>query len=126
MIHAGDIGSPQIIARLTAIAPLTAVRGNCDRDVALADLPRVADVDLAGTGVVVCHRLEELLGIRDPISDGTGLVVFGHTHVPSVEIRSGVVFLNPGSASAGRGGTGRSMAVVSLDPGGPEVRFVGL
>ena len=100
IIHAGDVGEPEIIDRLRDLAPTYVVRGNVDRGKWAADLPRSAIVAIGKLRLFVLHQIAELT--LDPAAAGHAAVVFGHSHVPSVETRDGVLFLNPGSAGPRR------------------------
>jgi uncharacterized protein len=100
IIHAGDIGSPEVLERLGQIAPVRAVRGNNDRDEWARALPLT---DMVDTGA---HRLYLLHDIADldvqPAGAGIAAVVTGHSHKAAVAVRDGVLYLNPGSAGPRR------------------------
>lgn len=100
IIHAGDIGGVALMEALSAVAPVTAVRGNNDRGEAFADLPPTATIELSGVRVHVLHDLKELA--IDPRAQGVHVVVSGHSHKPLVEEREGVLYVNPGSAGRRR------------------------
>lgn len=124
ILHAGDLGAPDVLVELETIAPVTAVRGNVDVGGWAARLPEIADVTIHGTAVRVSHRRASALGT--PLPDGCALVVFGHTHAPLVTAEHGMLFLNPGSAASGRSGSDRSVALVRLGGRSPEVRIIAL
>ena len=100
IIHAGDIGAPEVLAALGEIAPVTAVRGNNDRAAWARAIPLTQVVDAGGVLVYVIHDVGEL--DVDPIAGGFGVVVAGHSHQPRNELRDGVLWFNPGSAGARR------------------------
>jgi putative phosphoesterase len=100
IIHGGDIGDPEILAQLSAIAPLTAVRGNNDKGAWAEALPETELVRLGDALVYVLHDLA-LLDI-EPRAAGVGTVVSGHSHRPHIERREGVLYVNPGSAGPRR------------------------
>jgi putative phosphoesterase len=100
IIHAGDIGGPEVIAALREIAPITAIRGNIDRGKWAAEYPDTALVKLGGRSIYVVHNLKEL-GI-DPAATGIDVVISGHSHQPKIEAVGGVLYLNPGSAGPRR------------------------
>ena len=100
IIHAGDVGDPQILARLRAIAPTYAVRGNVDTSPWANALPLTEVVDVGGLQIYVIHNLSDL--DIDPKAAGFAAVVSGHTHRPHTEIRNDVLYLNPGSAGPRR------------------------
>lgn len=100
IIHAGDIGRPEVIAELRTIAPTTAIRGNIDRGAWAAAYPDTARVTLAGRSIYVLHNLKEL--DLDPAAAGLDVVVSGHSHRPKIETVDGVLYLNPGSAGPRR------------------------
>jgi putative phosphoesterase len=99
-VHAGDVGNPEILERLQAIAPVFAVRGNVDRGSWAVALPETQVVPVEEVQLYVLHDLNELE--IDPIAAGFQAVISGHTHQPFVEERSGVLYLNPGSAGPRR------------------------
>ena len=100
IIHAGDIGSEQILEKLAEIAPLTVVRGNVDRAAWAKKIP-VANVLAVGrVSIYVLHNLREL--DLKPEASGFAAVVSGHSHVPTQEVRNGVLYFNPGSAGPRR------------------------
>jgi putative phosphoesterase len=118
IIHAGDIGRPDVISELRKIAPVTAIRGNIDRDQWAAGYPRTALVKLAGRFFYVLHNVAEL--DLDPSAAGIDVVVSGHSHQPKIETVGGVVYLNPGSAGPRR--FSLPIALATLDLGGKEIR----
>jgi uncharacterized protein len=101
IVHAGDIGRPEILDRLRALAPLTVVRGNNDAADWAASLPHAQALTLAGVSLFVLHDLKELP--LHPAPAGTQVVVCGHSHRPAVTRRpDGVLVVNPGSAGPRR------------------------
>jgi putative phosphoesterase len=100
IIHAGDVGAPDVLASLSAIAPITAVRGNNDKGPWAGRLPATAVFDAQGVSIYVLHDVKEL--DLDPAAAGFAVVVAGHSHQPSQEMRGGVLFFNPGSAGPRR------------------------
>jgi putative phosphoesterase len=100
IVHGGDIGSLRILEDLAALAPLTAVRGNNDRDEWARHLPEAAVVQCRAVRLYVIHDLSELA--IDAAAEGVRVVVSGHSHQPRVEERHGVLYVNPGSAGPRR------------------------
>jgi hypothetical protein len=100
IIHAGDIGAPEILDALARIAPVTAVRGNNDRAPWAAGLPETAVASLGGLAIYVLHDVGEL--DLDPAAAGFAAVVAGHSHKPRNDERGGVLYFNPGSAGPRR------------------------
>jgi uncharacterized protein len=100
IIHAGDVGNPQVIEELRGVAPAFVVRGNIDKEHWAASLPMTAVVEVGDRLFYVLHEISQL--DFDPAAAGFAAVVFGHSHVPSMETREGVLFLNPGSAGPRR------------------------
>ena len=100
IVHAGDIGSPDVLAALGRLAPVTAVRGNNDRDAWAAALPETEVVEIGGVSLYVLHDLHEL--DLDPRAAGFAAIIAGHSHQPRLEERDGVLYLNPGSAGPRR------------------------
>ena len=97
IIHAGDIGAPEILEELKAIAPVTAVRGNNDMGHWARSVPLTADLVLGGVAIHVLHQLDEL---RKTIK--ARVVISGHSHKPLIKENDGVLYVNPGSAGPRR------------------------
>lgn len=100
IIHAGDVGTPEVLERLLRIAPLTVVRGNNDKGAWADELPDSAIVDICGQRLYILHDIAQL--DIDPVADGFAAVVAGHSHKPGVAEKNGVIYLNPGSAGPRR------------------------
>jgi putative phosphoesterase len=100
IIHAGDVGSPEILEELARIAPVTAVRGNVDKEVWARKLPESEVLEVGGVSIYVLHDLAQL--DLKPEAAGFAAVVSGHSHVPKQGTRDGVLYFNPGSAGLRR------------------------
>jgi putative phosphoesterase len=100
IIHAGDVGKSEIIDELRGLAPTFVVRGNIDKGDWVAGLSMTELVDVGERKFLVLHEVSQLE--LDPAAAGIAAVVFGHSHMPLVEMRERVVFLNPGSAGPRR------------------------
>jgi putative phosphoesterase len=100
IIHAGDIGNPQVLDTLNGIAPVIAVRGNNDKGAWAATLPTREAIEVGAASIYLLHDLKEL--DISPTNAGFQVVVSGHSHKPSVEERKGVLYVNPGSAGPRR------------------------
>ena len=124
ILHAGDIGSLDILKELEAIAPVTAVYGNTDGGAIRAMVPRVAKIQLDGFDIVVTHG--DQFG-RDVPSEGlhelypdADILIHGHTHIPKLELVDVVVtVMNPGGAGARRYDIPASVGILELEPGIP-------
>ena len=132
IIHAGDIGHRDILAALSAIAPVTAVAGNLDKGRLADELPSEALGQVGDTRFVVAHKPKRLLKRLQSGAIGEDgsldLVVWGHVHAPSVSWVDGVIHLNPGtSTSPYEEDDGPTVAIVeSTPPWGLSVHFVPL
>lgn len=101
IIHAGDIGKPEVLDELRRIAPVTAVRGNIDRGDWAMTLPVTKTFDLV-PGLSV-HVLHDIMRMKlDPRAAGFGAVISGHSHKACISEKDGVLYLNPGSAGPRR------------------------
>ena len=100
IVHGGDIGRPDIIAELSGIAPVTAIRGNVDNGDWTREFAETERVQLGGRSIFVLHDLKALR--IDPIAGGIEVIVSGHSHVPRIDTVDGVLYLNPGSAGPRR------------------------
>lgn len=117
ILHAGDIGSPDVLAALCALAPVTAVRGNTDVSGWAWDLAEEEIVDVGGARVLLGHEETRLLRHHDPAREGIDAVISGHSHRPKMEWREGVLYLNPGSAGPRRFNLPRCVALLEVMPG---------
>ena len=124
ILHAGDVGDPAILDRLREIAPVTAIRGNIDVSGACSELSAVAAVELGGSLVYMLHSLADL--DLNPKAAEIGVVVFGHSHVPSAENRDGVLYLNPGSAGPRRFRLPVTVALLRVEGGVATAEIVPL
>lgn len=121
ILHAGDVGSIEVLRELESIAPTDAVAGNVDAALA-GVLDQLLRVTLAGSSVIVAHRLEEAL--RAHRASPADVLVVGHTHVPMVERREGVLVVNPGSVSRPRSAAGATVGVLEIAADGVSARIV--
>jgi len=100
IIHAGDVGSAEILEILAAIAPVTTVRGNIDKAAWARKLAAAQVLEVDGVSIYVLHDLSAL--DLKPEAAGFSVVVSGHSHIPKQEARDGVLYFNPGSAGPRR------------------------
>lgn len=124
IIHGGDIGGPDILAQLAAIAPLTTVRGNNDTAPWARALPATALVRFEDVAVFVIHDLKELA--IDPAAEGVRVVVAGHSHKPAQAERDGVLYVNPGSAGRRRFSLPIALGELIVDGASVSARIVTL
>jgi putative phosphoesterase len=124
IVHAGDVGNPEILNTLRALAPLTVVKGNVDNEPWTSSLP-LSDVVQAGSAFIyVLHDLHDL--DVDPVTAGFNVVVSGHSHQPSRTEREGVLYLNPGSAGPRRFNLPITVARLDLRISPWKVEFIDL
>jgi uncharacterized protein len=116
IIHAGDIGRPEVIARLRRIAPVIAIKGNVDTADWAARHPDTRTVKLGGRAIHILHDIHELK--LDPVSSGIDVIISGHSHRPGIESVGGVLYLNPGSAGPRRFNLPVTLAIVELTKSG--------
>jgi uncharacterized protein len=100
IVHAGDVGTPEVLEALRSLAPLVAVRGNNDRGPWASTLPEWDTIEVGGCLLYVLHDIADL--DLDPKAAGLRAVITGHSHRPAIESRDGVLFVNPGSAGPRR------------------------
>jgi len=115
IIHAGDIGAPEILTALGEIAPVTAVRGNNDKGAWARAIPLTQAVDAGGASIYVIHDVGEL--DVDPGAGGFGVVIAGHSHQPRNEVRDGVLWFNPGSAGPRRFKLPIALGLLTIEAG---------
>lgn len=100
IIHGGDIGSPAILDELASLAPLIAVKGNNDRQAWAAGLPETEMIRVGGVFIYILHDLSKL--DVDPHAAGAQVIVSGHSHKPLIQLRDGILYVNPGSCGPRR------------------------
>lgn len=114
IVHAGDIGKPEILEALRTLAPLHAIRGNIDTAPWAQTLPETLDVEIAGIRLHVLHDLKTLA--RDVTC--VDAVISGHSHKPALQTRDGVLYVNPGSAGPRRFSLPISVGYLHLEADG--------
>jgi len=115
ILHAGDIGAPEILKVLARIAPVTAVRGNVDIDPWARALPATEVVEAGGVSIFILHDLGQLE--LKPKAAGFRVVVYGHSHQPKIEEKDDVLYFNPGSAGKRRFNLPVSMGRLMIEAG---------
>ena len=120
ILHAGDVGAPEILEALRGIAPLTAIRGNVDTSGECAELPATEAVELEGRLFYLVHSVADL--DINPVVAGVSVVVSGHSHKAGVTERDGVLYLNPGSAGPRRFRLPVTVALVTVTGEGVSAR----
>lgn len=124
IIHAGDIGSMELLSSLKAIAPTFAVRGNVDTGPWAKEIPISEIAEIAGGHFYIIHNLD-FLDI-DPVSAAINAVISGHTHMPELFKKKDVLYLNPGSAGPRRFTRPVSMARITVDDSGIHPELINL
>lgn len=125
IIHAGDIGDPAILADLSKLARVHAIRGNVDTQPWAQELPETEVVEVGGVTIYVIHNVHDL--DLNPRAAGFAAVISGHSHRPSIETRDGVLYFNPGSAGPRRFSLPLSMGRLRITDGSlvPELVTLG-
>jgi len=100
IIHAGDVGDPDILSMLAEVAPVTAISGNVDRDNWARKIPETNVLEAGGISIYILHNLATL--DLKPEAAGFSAVIYGHSHVPKQEVKNDVLYFNPGSAGPRR------------------------
>lgn len=113
IIHAGDVGSETIVSALGELAPVYAVRGNVDTGAWAYALPLTETLEVEGVALFVHHGHLPLE--PDLLPQSRGVVISGHSHRPSIEMHTGVLHLNPGSAGRKRFRLPVSLAQLVID-----------
>lgn len=116
ILHLGDVGRPSVLKALEEIAPVTAVRGNTDREGACARLPETDVVLIEGHYLYMLHDLKTLH--LDPAAAQFAAVLHGHTHVPNFYTKKGVLYFNPGSCGPRRFELPVSVGLLTITQGG--------
>jgi putative phosphoesterase len=125
ILHAGDVGGPEILDELRLIAPIRAVFGNTDPPGVPYLTPSI-DIEIGGVRIHVSHGHE--VGSPTPEKMAarydSDVVVYGHTHRQLVTILEGRLFVNPGAAGQRRFKLSPSVGILSIAEGRPEVSIV--
>jgi putative phosphoesterase len=98
IFHGGDIGNIEVLRALEEIAPVVAVRGNCDRDDWSAEIPVSRRVEIENKRFLLIHNRQDLRSSPQPLD----AVVFGHSHQAAVYVKDEILYINPGSAGPKR------------------------
>jgi len=124
IVHAGDIGRPEILDALRELAPLSVVRGNNDEGLDwAAELPQQATLQLGGVGLYVVH---EAAYVPAQLPEGVRVVITGHSHKPLIETRDGRLWINPGSAGPRRFTLPIALALLHVEGGEPRAELIEL
>jgi len=124
ILHAGDIGAPEIIEALAQIAPVTAIRGNVDTGSWARALPETEVVEAGNVTIYMLHDLGQL-GLN-PEAAGFRVVIYGHSHHPNIEEKNGVLYFNPGSAGPRRFNVPVSVGKLTIETGTVRAELVEL
>src|SRR5882757_9169612 len=124
IVHGGDIGGPQILEQLASIAPVTAVRGNNDSGPWAERLNETEIVEVQGIRVYAIHDLAAMSA--DARAEGIRVVVSGHSHMPLIEKRDGLLFVNPGSAGPRRFKLPIALGELTIEGASVTARIVNL
>jgi uncharacterized protein len=124
ILHAGDVGKPEILEVLRQIAPVVGVRGNVDRGKFGQSLPEVEVLKVGGLTLYMRHILDEL--DLEPSQGGISAVIYGHSHIPLIETKRGVTYFNPGSAGPKRFGLPVSVGEIVIEQESLEARVIEL
>jgi len=122
IVHAGDVGKPEITAALRTLAPLVVIRGNVDHGSWASALPATAVAETESALIYVLHDLKQL--DLDPAAAGFSIVVSGHSHKPARSERAGVLYINPGSAGPKRFDLPTTVALLDLTANPWKLDFV--
>lgn len=124
ILHAGDVGRPEVLDALGAIAEVTAIRGNVDQGIWCASIPETEIVEIEGARIHMLHDRNALA--IDPVAGKIDVVISGHSHQPSIEESDGVLYLNPGSAGPRRFSLPVTLALMEIEEGKVHARLVDL
>ena len=124
IIHAGDVGKPEILDQLGEVAPVTAVRGNVDGGAWARKIPLTEVIEIGGISIYMLHILDKL--DLKPEAAGFSAVIYGHSHVPKIEEKNGVLYFNPGSAVPRRFKLPVSIGKLMVDAGKVHAEIIQL
>src|ERR1043165_8059854 len=120
IVHAGDIGRPEIVDALRRIAPVTAIRGNVDSGEWAREYVDTKVVNLAAKSIYILHDIKTL---HIDARAGIDVIVSGHSHVPKIERIDGILYINPGGAGPRRFKLPITLAILEVTAEGmrPEI-----
>ncbi len=124
ILHAGDVGAPEILEALTQIAPVTAIRGNIDTAPWARALPLTDVIEVNGVSIYILHDFSQI--DLKPEAAGFRVVIYGHSHKPKIEEKNGVLYFNPGSAGPRRFHLPVSVGKLTIDAGTVRAELVEL
>lgn len=124
ILHAGDIGNPEVLHQLENIAPVIAIRGNNDKGIWAENLPLTREVKFGNILIYLLHNLHEL--DIDPSAAGINAVISGHSHKAIEKWQNGILFLNPGSAGPKRFSLPICVAILEITENTINVRHINL
>lgn len=124
ILHAGDVGKPRVLEELSKIAPVTAIRGNNDKEEWASSLPDRKVIDVDDISIYMLHNLKELN--LAPEAASCRVVIAGHSHKPMIEERLGVLYLNPGSIGPRRFKLPITLAHLRIENGKPAAEIIEL
>ena len=124
IIHAGDVGTEEVLVALQSIAPVAAVRGNVDHGKWAEVLPTEMCLQIGGCKIVILHDLHDLSSVV--AAKEADVVISGHSHKPAIERLGRVVYLNPGSAGRRRFSLPVTLAKLIIADTGPAVTLIQL
>jgi putative phosphoesterase len=129
ILHAGDVSTQAVLASLGALAPVTAVAGNVEDSALAASLPEAVSLSIGGLSVGMVHNSGQSVGRRERMRSRfphCRVVVYGHSHLPLVEDRDGLLLLNPGSACDPRRARIPTVAILEIAGDQPRAQLVPL
>ncbi len=124
IVHAGDMDTLEAFQELNAIAPVFAVRGNMDMGKWAGEFPKSDVIEAGNTLIYAIHNIQKI--DLDPAAAGMGAVIYGHSHIPSIERQNNVVFMNPGSATLPKYSFHASVGLIRINGGALDARIVEL
>jgi uncharacterized protein len=124
ILHAGDVGSADVLERLRGIAPLIVVRGNVDTGVWAGELPATAELEVYEYRIGMLHNIAHLE--NEFAGHDLDMIVYGHSHKPNQQTRDGAVYLNPGSAGPRRFRLPVSLVRTDFGAKPPAINFIDL
>lgn len=129
ILHVGDVSTQAVLASLGALAPVTAVAGNVEDPVLAGSLPEAVSLRVGGLSIGMVHNSGPRAGRRERMRrrfPGCRVVVYGHSHMPVIEDRDGILLLNPGSACDPRQAKVPTVAILEIEAGQPRAELVPL
>ena len=124
IIHAGDVGKIEVLEELKNISDVVAVKGNCDKDKSLENLPFSEIINIDNTNIYIIHDIKTI--DIDLKREDINIVVYGHSHKYNNYEKDGIIYINPGGAGRKRFNLPITIAILEIENNSYNVEFINI